>query len=73
VLANCFSTVEKEFIRRHGRVTRGRIGILGIGRLGSHELTAGSDIDLILLYDHDVHAEMSDGKNRFLSRNIIRG
>ncbi len=24
-----------------------------MGKLGSRELTAGSDVDLILLYDHD--------------------
>ena len=32
-----------------------------MGKLGSRELTAGSDVDLILLYDHDRHAEESDG------------
>ena len=33
-----------------------------MGKLGSRELTAGSDVDLILLYDHDEHAEESDGE-----------
>jgi glutamate-ammonia-ligase adenylyltransferase len=33
-----------------------------MGKLGSRELTAGSDIDLILLYDHDADAEESDGE-----------
>ncbi len=32
-----------------------------MGKLGSHELTAGSDVDLILLYDHDDAAGDSDG------------
>jgi [glutamine synthetase] adenylyltransferase / [glutamine synthetase]-adenylyl-L-tyrosine phosphorylase len=32
-----------------------------MGKLGSFELTAGSDIDLILLYDHDSDAFESDG------------
>ena len=32
-----------------------------MGKLGSRELTAGSDVDLILLYDHDAKAEESDG------------
>ncbi|MCX7303284.1 MAG: bifunctional [glutamine synthetase] adenylyltransferase/[glutamine synthetase]-adenylyl-L-tyrosine phosphorylase [Hyphomicrobiales bacterium] len=53
--------VEAEFARRHGRVTGGRVAILGMGKLGSRELTAGSDIDLILLYDHDADADESDG------------
>jgi glutamate-ammonia-ligase adenylyltransferase len=53
--------VEAEFARRHGRVAGGRVAILGMGKLGSRELTAGSDVDLILLYDHDADAEESDG------------
>jgi len=53
--------VEAEFAVRHGRVSGGRIVLLGMGKLGSRELTAGSDVDLILLYDHDPHAEESDG------------
>src|SRR5690606_22013242 len=40
----------------------GRVVILGMGKLGSRELTAGSDVDLILLYDHEQGAEESDGE-----------
>ena len=53
--------VQAEFARRHGRVPGGRVAILGMGKLGSRELTAGSDVDLILLYDHDADIEESDG------------
>ncbi len=53
--------VQTEFARRHGRVAGGRAAILGMGKLGSRELTAGSDVDLILLYDHDPEADQSDG------------
>ncbi len=53
--------VTEEFARRHGRVAGGRAALLGMGKLGSRELTAGSDVDLILLYDHDADAEESDG------------
>jgi glutamate-ammonia-ligase adenylyltransferase len=54
--------VEDEFALRHGRVPGGRVCIVGMGKLGSRELTAGSDVDLILLYDHDEGAEESDGE-----------
>lgn len=54
--------VRREFAGRHGDVAGGRICILGMGRLGSRELTAGSDLDLLLLYDHDANAEQSDGE-----------
>src|SRR5690606_21697173 len=55
------AAVKTEFERIHGRVAGGRVAILGMGKLGSRELTAGSDVDLILLYDYDPQAEQSDG------------
>ena len=54
--------VEDEFALRHGKVKGGRAVILGMGKLGSRELTAGSDVDLILLYDHAPDAEESSGQ-----------
>ena len=53
--------VTAEFARRHGRIAGGTVSLLGMGKLGSRELTAGSDVDLILLYDHDADADESDG------------
>ena len=54
--------VMAEFAVRHGRVAGGKVVLLGMGKLGSRELTAGSDVDLILLYDHDADAEESNGQ-----------
>jgi glutamate-ammonia-ligase adenylyltransferase len=54
--------VMEEFATRHGRVRGGKVVILGMGKLGSRELTAGSDVDLILLYGHDPDVEESDGE-----------
>ncbi|KEC55415.1 glutamate-ammonia-ligase adenylyltransferase [Bartonella koehlerae C-29] len=49
------------------------MGILGMGKLGSCELTAGSDVDLILLYEHDEDAEISDGeKPLYISQYYTR-
>ncbi len=53
--------VTAEFAVRHGGIAGGTVALLGMGKLGSRELTAGSDVDLILLYDHDADAEESDG------------
>ncbi|WP_062216977.1 bifunctional [glutamine synthetase] adenylyltransferase/[glutamine synthetase]-adenylyl-L-tyrosine phosphorylase [Aureimonas sp. D3] len=61
VLEVLVEAVEAEFRRAHGRVPGGRLVVLGLGRLGSGELTASSDVDLMLLYDHDPAAETSDG------------
>ncbi len=56
-----FDAVQEEFALTHGRVEGSRTAILGMGKLGSRDLTAGSDIDLILLYDHAPDAQQSDG------------
>jgi len=62
VLESTLTIVERAFVEVHGRVPGARIALLGMGRLGSQELTASSDLDLILLYDHDPDAEASDGR-----------
>lgn len=53
--------VMKEFAITHGDVKGARVCILGMGRLGSRELTATSDLDLIFLYDFDESSEESSG------------
>ncbi len=53
--------VETRFVRDHGKVKGGKIAVLGMGRLGSREMTATSDLDLIVLYDFDVSSGDSDG------------
>lgn len=60
-VGSVLQAVQNEFERIHGRIAGGRVAILGMGKLGSRELTAGSDVDLILLYDHDPECEQSDG------------
>ncbi|MBV2142666.1 bifunctional [glutamine synthetase] adenylyltransferase/[glutamine synthetase]-adenylyl-L-tyrosine phosphorylase [Falsochrobactrum sp. TDYN1] len=62
MVGKAFEAVEAELQRRHGRVKGAKAALLAMGKLGSRELTAGSDVDLILLYDHDRHAEESDGE-----------
>ncbi|UIJ70617.1 bifunctional [glutamine synthetase] adenylyltransferase/[glutamine synthetase]-adenylyl-L-tyrosine phosphorylase [Aurantimonas sp. HBX-1] len=64
VLEATLAAVSDAFAERHGRVPGARVALLGMGRLGSRELTAGSDVDLILLYDHDPDAEESDGEKK---------
>ncbi len=56
------SIVTLEFEKKHGTIKGGTICVLAMGRLGSSELTAGSDLDLIFLYDHATEAEMSSGE-----------
>ncbi|MCM2291922.1 bifunctional [glutamine synthetase] adenylyltransferase/[glutamine synthetase]-adenylyl-L-tyrosine phosphorylase [Allorhizobium sp. BGMRC 0089] len=62
LLAEVLAAVQAEMERAHGRIAGGRVALLGMGKLGSRELTAGSDVDLILLYEHDDDAEESTGE-----------
>jgi [glutamine synthetase] adenylyltransferase / [glutamine synthetase]-adenylyl-L-tyrosine phosphorylase len=60
-LAALIPAVETEFARRHGRVPGGAFAVIGMGRLGSREMTLVSDLDLILIYDAPPGTEASDG------------
>ena len=60
-IAAALQAVETEVRAAHGAFPGGRVALLGLGKLGSFELTAGSDVDLILLYDYDDAAAESDG------------
>ena len=62
LLQQTLALVQNEFCVRHGIIKGGEVALLGLGKLGSRELTAGSDIDLILLYVHPDDADESDGE-----------
>jgi glutamate-ammonia-ligase adenylyltransferase len=55
--------IARHFEHRHGRVTEGRFVVLGLGKLGGRELTLGSDLDLVFVYDAATGADTSDGKH----------
>lgn len=62
VIEAMLKLVMNEFSLQHGHVKGGKVCILGMGRLGSYELTATSDLDLIFLYEFDETCEESCGK-----------
>jgi [glutamine synthetase] adenylyltransferase / [glutamine synthetase]-adenylyl-L-tyrosine phosphorylase len=53
--------VADRFATQHGRIKGQETAIVAMGRLGSREMTASSDLDLILLYDFDGENPDSDG------------
>ncbi len=53
--------VEADLARAHGRVPGGAAAVIAMGKLGGHEMTAASDLDLIVVYDYDPGATQSDG------------
>ena len=50
-----------QFASQYGRVKGQDTAILAMGKLGSREMTAASDLDLILIYDYDHEQPDSDG------------
>jgi len=52
---------EEQFLRLHGRVAEQETAILALGRLGGREMTANSDLDLIVVYDFDTERQESVG------------
>ncbi|WP_336487806.1 bifunctional [glutamine synthetase] adenylyltransferase/[glutamine synthetase]-adenylyl-L-tyrosine phosphorylase [Methylobacterium nigriterrae] len=60
-VATALRAVSAAFAADHGSVPGGRMVVLGLGRLGSCQLTAESDLDLVVLYDFDPECRTSDG------------
>jgi [glutamine synthetase] adenylyltransferase / [glutamine synthetase]-adenylyl-L-tyrosine phosphorylase len=53
--------VQSDFATTHGRVSGAQTAVLALGRLGAREMTASSDLDLIVVYDFDPAHPHSDG------------
>jgi glutamate-ammonia-ligase adenylyltransferase len=53
--------VEENFALTHGRVAEQESAILALGKLGGREMTATSDLDLIVIYDFDPEHPESSG------------
>jgi [glutamine synthetase] adenylyltransferase / [glutamine synthetase]-adenylyl-L-tyrosine phosphorylase len=73
--------VAGDFETRFGKVPGGRCIILSMGKLGSREMTAASDLDLMVIYDFDPAHPDSDGATALhathyytrLSQRLISG
>ena len=62
-LAVLLPRVEDAFAVRHGRIEGGSMAIVGMGKLGSHEMTASSDLDLIVIYDAPGEAQSTGARS----------
>lgn len=61
VLSRLQPRVEEEFARQHGHIPGAGFAIVAMGKMGSREMTATSDLDLILIYDAPPGSDASDG------------
>ena len=60
-LAALLEAVLADHASRYGRVPGGAVAVIALGKAGSREMMAGSDLDLMLIYDHAPDATESDG------------
>jgi glutamate-ammonia-ligase adenylyltransferase len=60
-IAGILPHVAAAFAKSHGDVPGGALVVLGLGKLGSREMTVTSDLDLILIYDAPESVETSSG------------
>ena len=61
LLGRLHAAVTEDAERRNGRAPGGRSAVIAMGKLGGREMTAGSDLDLIIVYDAEPGAEMTLG------------
>ena len=61
VLAAMLNPVMTDFAARFGEVQGGGMAVVALGKTGSREMMAGSDLDLMLIYDHPEDATESRG------------
>jgi glutamate-ammonia-ligase adenylyltransferase len=62
IISALVDDVGKEMRRAHGDIPGGGAVVVAMGKLGGREMTASSDIDLIVVYDFDPKAHQSDGE-----------
>jgi glutamate-ammonia-ligase adenylyltransferase len=61
VIRALHSSVEGTFVENHGRIRGQQTALIALGKLGGREMTATSDLDLIIVYDFDAEYPQSDG------------
>ncbi len=61
LIRSLYRAVESNFAGLHGHVKDQQTAVLALGRLGGREMTATSDLDLIVIYDFDEEHPESRG------------
>ncbi len=62
LISELLELVEAEFAISHGGVPGGEAVVVAMGKLGGREMTAASDLDLMLLYDADSSIDSLGGE-----------
>jgi glutamate-ammonia-ligase adenylyltransferase len=62
VIRELHRNVEDTFAKNHGRIKGQKSALLALGKLGGREMTATSDLDLIIVYSFDNDHPQSNGE-----------
>ncbi len=62
VIVNLLPHVVEALAGGAGRVRDGQFAVIAMGKLGGREMTAGSDLDLVFVYDAPGGVEQTDGQ-----------
>ena len=69
----CSPPVLADFAARFGRVRGGAMAVVALGKAGGREMMAGSDLDLMLVYDHPEEVTESRGAPaRIAGQPVVR-
>lgn len=78
VMRGLLRLVSAEHRQRHGTVPGGAVAVVALGKVGSREMMPGSDLDLMVVFDHPEDAgesvvSASDGpRARAFRRHLLR-
>ena len=72
LIAALLKRVIEAFAAEHGRIDNGRVAIVALGKLGSREMNAASDLDLMLIYDFPADASELHGRKRLQTGALLR-
>ena len=61
-LLHLLAEIQAEFKKQHGVIKDGQCTIVGFGRFGSRQMTIGSDLDIVMVYDAPKDSKSSDGE-----------
>ena len=61
-----------DFATRFGRVPGGALAVVAMGKAGGREMMAGSDLDLMFIYDHPADVTESRGAPQPARQPVVR-
>ena len=65
MVEHTLEVVMDEFEQSYGRIRDARFAVIGLGKLGSREMTFSSDIDLVFIYSVPDFETLSDGEKSY--------